>query len=98
MQCPICASELESGAVVCKNCGAIRVSRRTTVGVFVGWVGLVIALIWAMMWIPLLFMPFIGYDMSEYPWVTLIVGTLVAAALLWYSRSTMHDRWIRREE
>jgi len=98
MQCPFCASELKSEAVTCEKCGAIKVTQRTAAGVYIGWVGMVIALIWIMMWIPLLFLPFIGYNMREYPWLTLIVGTIVAAGLLWYSRSTMHSRWIRRED
>jgi predicted nucleic acid-binding Zn ribbon protein len=98
MQCPFCSSELKPDAVSCKKCGAFKVNQRTTVGVFVGWVGMVIGLIWIMMWIPLLFLPFIGYDMSAYPWLTLIVGTIVAAGLLWYSRSTLHSRWICRED
>ena len=98
MQCPFCASELKPDAVACEKCGALKVTERTTVGVFVGWVGMVIALIWIMIWVPVLFLPFVGYDMSEYPWVTLIVGTLVAAALLWYSKSTLHSRWKRPED
>jgi len=98
MQCPLCAAEINSGAVACEKCGAIKVTERTTVGVFAGWVGMVIGLIWIMLWFPLLFLPFIGYDMKEYPWVTLIIGTLVAAGLLWYSRSTLHNRWIRGED
>lgn len=98
MHCPFCASELKPEAVVCEKCGASKINRRTTVGVFVGWVGMVIAIIWIMMWIPLLFLPFIGYDLSEYPWLTLIIGTFVAAGLLWYSRSTLHSEWTRRED
>lgn len=98
MQCPFCASELEPDAITCEKCGASKVTGRTTVGVFVGWVGMVIALIWIMLWIPLLFLPFIGYDLRSYPWITLIVGTIGAAALLWYSRSTLHSQWIRRDD
>ena len=98
MQCPFCASEIKHDAITCEKCGALKVTERTTVGVFVGWVGMVIALIWVMMWVPVLFLPFVGYDMSEYPWVTLVVGTFVAAGLLWYSRSTLHSRWKRGEE
>jgi hypothetical protein len=95
MQCPFCASELKPDAVSCENCGAVKVNERTTVGVFAGWVGMVIGLIWIMLWVPL---PFIGYNMSEYPWITLVVGTIVALGLLWYSRSTLHSRWIRRDD
>ena len=98
MQCPLCASELKPDAAACEKCGALKVAQRTTVGVFAGWIGMVIALIWAMLWVPLLFLPFIGYDLREYPWLTLIIGTIVAAGLLWYSRSTLRSHWIRRED
>jgi predicted nucleic acid-binding Zn ribbon protein len=98
MQCPFCSSELKTDAATCEKCGAFKVTERTTVGVFVGWVGMVIALIWIMLWVPLLFLPFVGYDMSEYPWLVLFVGTIVAAALLWYSRSTLHSRWKSPED
>ena len=98
MQCPFCASELKPEAAACEKCGATKVAQRTAAGVYIGWVGMVIALIWIMLWIPLLFLPFIGYNLSEYPWLTLIIGTIVAAGLLWYSRSTLHSQWIRRED
>ena len=98
MQCPFCASEISPDAVVCEKCGATRVTQRTPAGVYIGWAGMVIAIIWAMLWVPLLFLPFVGYDLSAYPWLTLIVGTIVAAALLWYSKSTVHSQWIRRED
>ena len=98
MQCPYCASELESNATECKKCGAYKVNRRTTVGVFVGWAGMVVALIWAMLWVPVTFLPFLGYDMGGYPWITLIIGTIVAAALLWYSKSTLRSQWISKTE
>jgi hypothetical protein len=98
MQCPFCAFAITPGAVVCEKCGATRITRRSTTGVFAGWAGMVIALIWTMLWIPLLFLPFIGYDISDYPWITLIVGSIVAAGLLWYSKSTIHSEWIRRED
>jgi hypothetical protein len=98
MQCPFCASEISPDAIVCEKCGATRVIQRTPVGVYIGWAGMVIAIIWAMLWVPLLFLPFIGYDLSGYPWITLIVGTIVAAGLLRYSKSTVHSQWIRRED
>jgi hypothetical protein len=59
---------------------------------------MVIALIWIMLWVPVLFLPFVGYDLSEYPWTTLVIGTIVAAVLYWYSRSTRHSKWIARED
>jgi hypothetical protein len=98
MQCPFCNSDLETDAVSCEKCGALKVTERTTVGVFAGWVGMVIAIIMIMAWVPVLFLPFVGYDMSEYPWLTLIVGTIIAAILLWYSKSTLHSRWKSGEE
>lgn len=98
MQCPYCNSELEPNAAECNKCGASRVTQRTTIGVFVGWAGMVVALIWAMLWLPVTFLPFLGYNMGDYPWVTLIIGTIVAAALLWYSKSTLHSHWISRTE
>jgi len=98
MQCPVCATEVNANDVVCNKCGATKVTRRTTVGVFVGWGSMVVGLIWFMLWVPVLFLPFVGYDMSEYPWTTLIIGTIVAAVLYWYSRSTIHSEWIPRED
>jgi predicted nucleic acid-binding Zn ribbon protein len=98
MQCPFCASEISPDAVVCEKCGATRVTQRTPAGIFVGWVGMVLALIWAMLWIPLLILPFTERGLSGYPWLVLIVGTIVAAGLLWYSKSTVHSKWVRRED
>lgn len=98
MQCPFCASELNPDAVVCEKCGAIKIRQRTTAGVFVGWVGMVIALVLFMWWVPLLFLPIVGFNLNGYPWLTLIIGSVLAAGLIWYSRSTVHSRWIRRED
>jgi hypothetical protein len=98
MQCPFCSSELKSDAVHCGNCGASKVTRRTPFGIFLGWAGMVVGFIWIMIWIPVLFLPFLGYDMSLYPWKTLIVGTIVALGLLWYSRSTGHSEWVNPED
>jgi predicted nucleic acid-binding Zn ribbon protein len=98
MQCPFCGTELKPDGLVCDKCGAIKVYRRTTTGVFVGWVGMVIALIWAAVFVPLLFLPFMGFSLSGYPWIILIVGLVLAPALLWYSRSTLHALWIGRDD
>ncbi len=59
---------------------------------------MVVALIWAMLWLPVTFLPFLGYNMGGYPWITLIIGSVTAAALLWYSKSTLHSKWIRAED
>jgi hypothetical protein len=98
MQCPFCTSEISPDATACDKCGATRVTQRTPAGIFAGWVGMMLALIWAMLWVLLLILPFIGYGLSGYPWIALIVGTIGAAGLLWYSKSTVHSKWIRRED
>jgi hypothetical protein len=98
MQCPFCTTELKPDALACDKCGARRVFRRTTVGVFVGWVGMLMALIWAALFVPLLFLPFLGISLSGYPWITLIVGLILAPGLLWYSKSTLHSLWIRQND
>jgi sterol desaturase/sphingolipid hydroxylase (fatty acid hydroxylase superfamily) len=98
MQCQYCASEVEPDATECKKCGALRVIRRTTLGVFVGWAGMVVGITWIMLLVPLTFLPFLGYQMGSYPWITLIVGALITAVLLWYSRKTMHFMWVRPGE
>ena len=98
MKCPYCASELEPNAVQCKQCGAYMVIRRTTVGVFVGWVGMVVGVSWIMLVVPLTFLPFLGYNMGSFPWITLIFGALTTAILLWYSKSTLHSMWIRAQD
>jgi len=74
------------------------VFRRTTVGVFAGWVGMVVGVSWIMLVVPLTFLPFLGYNMGSFPWITLIVGALTTAILLWYSKSTLHSMWIRAQD
>jgi hypothetical protein len=98
MQCQYCASEIEPDATECRQCGALKVVRRTTLGVFVGWAGMVVGITWIMLLVPLTFLPFLGYQMGSYPWITLVVGAMITAALLWYSRTTMHFMWVRPGE
>ena len=76
MQCQYCASDLDPNATECKKCGALRVIRRTTLGVFVGWAGMVVGITWIMLLVPLTFLPFLGYQMGSYPWITLVFGAL----------------------
>lgn len=97
MQCPICASELDLNAVVCEKCGATRVTQRSPSGVIVGWLGILVALLWIMLFVPLLILPFIGYSLKGYPWPVLIIGGMLAGGLLWYSKSTVHAEWETRE-
>jgi hypothetical protein len=96
MQCPICSTELDPDAVNCEKCGATRVTQRTPTGVIVGWVGMTVALLWAMLGIPLLILPFTEHGISGYPWAVFIVGVVIAAGLLQYSKSTLHAIWVRR--
>ena len=98
MQCPFCASELSPDAVDCAKCGATRVTQRTPTGVIVGWIGMTVAILWAMMGIPLLILPFTEHGISGYPWPVFIVGIVIAAGLFQYSKSTVHVKWVRRED
>jgi len=97
MQCPICASELSPDAVNCEKCGATRVTQRTPTGVIVGWIGMTVALLWIMLFIPLLILPFTAHGIAGYPWYALIGGGILAAGLLHYSKSTRYATWARRE-
>lgn len=96
MQCPLCNTEIASNANVCDQCGAIRTYVRTTAGVFVGWFGMVMLLMWAIMFLPLVVFPFIHYSLAGYPWIALLIGAMLTAGLLWYSKSTVHAEWVRR--
>jgi len=98
MQCPLCASELGSNAVNCEKCGATRVTQRSPMGVLVGWVGIVVGLLWLMLGVPLLILPFIDHGIGGYPWSVFIVGGIIAAGLLWYSKTTVHTQWTRQED
>ena len=98
MQCPFCASELGSNAIVCKQCGATKVTQRTPLGVFMAWAGMLVAILWAMLWAALMILPFTERGLNDFPWLTLIIGTLLALGLLKYSKSTIHSKWIRRED
>jgi hypothetical protein len=98
MQCPFCASELSSDAVDCANCGATRVTQRTPTGVVVAWLGMLAAVLWVLLFVPLLILPFTAHGISGYPWPVLIVGGIITVGLLRYSKSTVHAKWVRRED
>lgn len=98
MQCPFCSTELKPDALACDKCGAHKVFRRTIVGIFVGWAGMLTAVIWAALFVPLLFLPVLGISLDGYPWITLVIGLILAPALLWYSKSTVHALWIGRDD
>ena len=98
MQCPICSSELSPNAVVCEKCGATRVTRRTPVGVIAGWAGMTVAILSFILLSPLLVLPFTEHGISGYPWTALIAGAILAAGLMWHSKSTIHSKWVRRED
>jgi hypothetical protein len=98
MQCPICSTEIGNEAVDCAKCGATRITRRSSVGVLVGWLGMLVAICWGMIWLFLLALLVFGHDLNGFPWSTLILGTVVAAGLLLYSKSTIKAHWVRRED
>ena len=76
MQCPSVLQNFSSDATRCEQCGALRVIRRTTLGVFVGWAGHVGRYSSGiMLFVPLTFLPFLGHDMDDYPWIALLPGT-----------------------
>lgn len=70
---------------------------RTPAGVIIGWMGMVMAILWVMLGAPLLILPFMSYSTSGYPWTAFVVCALIAAGLLWYSKSTVHNEWVHRE-
>jgi hypothetical protein len=98
MLCPLCASEIKPTAIVCEKCGARRVTQRTPVGIFAGWAGIVLAIVWAPLLAGVVILPFTDRGLNDFPWLTLIAGMLVAAGLFWYSKSTIHSKWIRRKD
>ena len=62
------------------------------------WAGMLVAILWAMLWAALMILPFTERGLSGFPWLTLIIGTLLALGLLKYSKSTIHSKWIHRED
>jgi len=96
MQCPICSSELSPDAVGCEKCGATRLTRRSPMGVLIGWLGMLTAICMGMMWLFLLALLVFGHDLNGFPWSFLILGTVAAAGLFFYSKSTVHAEWLRR--
>jgi hypothetical protein len=97
MKCPYCSAEIGDNAVICKSCHAQQVVRRTTMGVVVGWLAIILAVQVALAWIPLPFMVLFGFNIKTIPWqlgVILVVATLVNAGMFWYSKSTRHLEWI----
>jgi hypothetical protein len=94
MQCPICSAEINSDSISCEKCGATRITRRTPVGVLVGWLGMLMMMCMGMMWLFLLALLVFGHELNGFPWLVLILGTVVASGLLFYSKSTMHANWV----
>lgn len=97
MQCPICSSEISADVAVCDKCGAMRVVQRTPTGVIVGWFGMVMMIIWVMIAVPLVIFPLINFPIKDFPWAVLIIGAIISAGLLWYSKSTLHSKWVPSE-
>lgn len=97
MQCPICFAEIDSNAVVCDKCGATMVVQRSAAGVIAGWLGIVMAILWGIIAIPLVVFPLVSYSLQGYPWVVFIAGVILMLGLFWYSRSTTTRSWVRSE-
>ncbi len=96
MKCPICSTEIQSGASACPACGAIQAVQRTPVGAFAGWIGILAAVLTGMLLIPLPLMALFGISLAGFPWVLPIAGVCIAAASFWYSRATKHIVWLAR--
>lgn len=97
MHCPICSIEMQSDSISCEACGATRLTQRTPLGVLVGWLGLTMLLLSLMMALFLLALFIFGHDLSGFPWAAQISSFVVAGGLLYYSKSTLHATWVRRD-
>ena len=97
MKCPYCSTELDKNIYACAACGARQVVRRTKLGVFMGWAGIVLTFNVALAWLPLPVMFVAGFDFHRIPWqlsALVISATIAAAGLLWYSHTTRHLEWV----
>ncbi len=97
MNCPYCSAALEPDAVSCQACHAFKSVERTPVGVFSGWVGILSAVLTAMILTPVPFMVIAGTSLSGFPWILPGFGIALSAAALLYSRSTRHAVWLQRK-
>jgi len=98
MKCPVCSAELDPDAIRCPSCHAFQSVERTPLGVFSGWVGILSAVVTAMILTPVPFMLFGGGTLSGYPWILPITGVSLSVGALWYSRSTRHTVWLARKD
>jgi hypothetical protein len=97
MNCPFCSAELAPDTFSCPACHAFQSVERTPLGVFAGWVGVLSAVLTAMV---LAFIPFILFSsvsMTNFPWILPGIGIALSAAAFWYSRSTRHIVWLQRQ-
>ncbi len=97
MQCPVCSAELESGALKCASCGAIQIVERTPLGVLSGWLGILSAVLTAMILLALPFIVIAGFSLKGFPWVLPIVGLALSVVFFGYSRKTRHLVWRARD-
>jgi hypothetical protein len=93
MKCPVCSAELEPGALSCPTCHAIQVVERTPMGVLTGWLGIVSAVLTAMIVIGLIVLVIAGISLKGFPWILVIVGGIMTGGFLGYSRKTRHLAW-----
>ena len=94
MNCPFCSAALPAEALSCPACHAFQSVQRTPFGVLCGWLGALSAILTAMMLSFVPFLLFAGSGLHGFPWILPIIGTLMAAGFLGYSRSTRHRVWL----
>ncbi len=101
MKCQFCSAELADDAFSCPQCRARKMLRRSRAGVITGWIAIVLAFHMCLVWIPLPIMMFAGFNIGSIPWqldVSVVLLTIVMAALFWYSNSTRHLEWVSGNE
>ncbi len=94
MKCPVCSAEIAPDALACPACGAFQSVERTPLGVVAGWVGILTAVLTAMVLVPLPVMLLAGGSLTGFPWVLPLIGLILAGASLGYSKSTRHTVWL----
>ncbi len=97
MKCPVCSAELEPGALNCPSCHAMQVVERTPLGVLSGWLGILSAVLTGMILLALPFIVIAGFSLQGFPWALPVVGLILTAAFLGYSRNTRRLVWRARK-
>ncbi len=74
----------------------MQIVERTPLGVVSGWLGIVSAVLTGMVLISLPVLIIAGVSLKGFPWILLIVGLVLTAGFLGYSRTTRHLVWHAR--